>query len=92
MLRDLSAGGMRLSYSPGKTSCEQWTSTDIFTGEHNRILIADLVCEVVHDIASLMENGSFSGTDVRVCGVRFKKLTDAQKENLEKLFIGAATA
>lgn len=81
-----------MSYSPGKTNCDQWTSTDIYTDEPNQILIAGLVCEMVYDVASLTENDSFSGTDVRNCGVRFEGLTDAQKDNLEKLFISSATA
>ena len=83
---DLGSGGMRLKYFPDISTCTQWISTDIFTGEPNRVLIRDLGGKMVYDIADLMENGSFSGSDVRICGVRFERLTDAQKDDLEKLF------
>ena len=92
MLRDLSAGGMQMSYPPDKSTCNQWTLIDIFTGERNQVLLSNLTCKMVYDVASLTENDKFSGTDVRLCGVRFNGLTDAQKENLNKILENATTA
>jgi len=85
MLRDLSTSGMQLSYPPDKSTCNQWTLTDIFTTERKQALLSGLACKMVYDVASLIENGKFSGTDVRLCGVRFNGLTDAQKETLNKM-------
>jgi c-di-GMP-binding flagellar brake protein YcgR len=91
-LRDLSAGGMQLGYSPESAICHQWTFIDIFTEEGGRILIADLSCKTVYDIASLAENDRYRGTDVRTCGVRFERLTADQKVRLNQLLNGTATA
>jgi len=91
-LSDLSAGGMQLSYRPDKSTCNQWTFIDIFTGYRNQILLSGLTCKMVYDVASLIENGKFSGLDVRLCGVRFNRLTGAQQEDLRKLLENVTTA
>ena len=85
MLRDLSTCGMQLSYPPDQSTCNQWTLTDIFTTARKQALLSGLACKMVYDVASLIENGKFSGTDVRLCGVRFNGLTNAQKEILNKM-------
>lgn len=92
MLRDLSAGGLQLSYPPDQSACNQWTLIDIFTGQQRQIVISGLTCQMVYDVAILAENDKFSGTDVRLCGVCFNELTDAQKENLSKILENATTA
>ena len=92
MLSDLSAGGMQLSYSPDEGIGHQWTSVDIFNGGRGQILISGLVCKTVYDVPSLMENGSFSGTDIRICGIRFDSLTDTQKQSLDILLASVASA
>jgi hypothetical protein len=92
MLRDLSASGLQLRYPPDQSACNQWSLVDIFTGKRRQIVISDLTCELVYDLASLAENDTFSGTDVRLCGIRFKRLTDVQKENLSRMLENATTA
>lgn len=92
MLRDLSASGLQLSYPPELATCNQWTLIDILSGEPRRKMISGLTGKMVYDVASLAENDTFSGTDVRLCGIRFKGLTDAQKENLNRMLEDAATA
>ncbi|MFO7716079.1 PilZ domain-containing protein [Desulfosarcina sp.] len=92
MLRDLSTSGMQLSYPPDQSTCNQWTLIDIFAGEQAQILLSGLTCKMVYDVASLLEDGSFTGTDVRLCGVRFNGLKRVQKENLDKLMEGAAAS
>ena len=89
-LRDLSKSGMQLSYPPDQSTCNQWTLTDIFTTERKQMLLSGLAGEMVYDVASLIEDGKFSGTDVRLCGVRFNGLTDAQKKVLNQMLADAA--
>lgn len=91
-LIDLSVGGMQLSYLPEKFTCNQWTLIDIMADEQNQCLITGLACEIVYDVASLMENGRFSGMDVRVCGVCFNRLTVVQKNSLDQLLARVASA
>jgi hypothetical protein len=92
-LMDLSLEGMQLSYLPDKFTCGQWNTIDIFIDKQNHFLIAGLACEVVYDAACLMENSSFSSVmDLRICGIRFNRLTDLQREKLGHLISGAAGA
>ena len=91
MLRDLSASGLQLSYPPDQSACNQWTLIDIFAGERRKMMISGLSCEMVYDVASLTENGRFSGSGVRLCGVCFKGLTDDHKENLSQILADGAT-
>lgn len=91
-IRDLGTGGMQLGYLPESTICHPWAFIDIFTEQGGRILIADLSCKTVYDIASLTENSSYRGTDVRICGVRFGRMTVGQKERLEQLLESAVSA
>ena len=92
MLSDLGAGGMQLSYSPGEAIGHQWTSVNIVTRARPQVLISGLVCKTIYDVASLMENGSFSGADIRICGIRFDSLTYAQKQSLDMLLASVASA
>lgn len=64
---------------------DQWTQINIISGECDPILMADVCCEVMYDIKDLMENGSFSGMDVRLCGLCFGELTQDQKKALHRL-------
>ena len=91
-LSDLGAGGMQLSYLPDKSTCNQWTFIDIFIGEPNQVLLSGLACKMVYDVVGLMENGNFSGMDVRLCGIRYNGLTDTQKEKLSNIIENVVTA
>lgn len=91
-LSDLSGGGMQMRYAPREFSCHGWTRVNLFTTGRNPLLISALDCKAIYDIAGLMENGSYSGMDVRFCGFCFDRLTDSQKAGLEKLLESVATA
>lgn len=89
-LSDLSAEGMQLSYTPGNGTGHHWTSVDIVTGVRHRLIIPGVACKTVYDVASLMENGSFSGAALRISGIQFDRLTDAQKRIMDFLLTGGA--
>ncbi len=89
-LSDFSAGGLRLSYLPGEAIDHQWTLVDICSGAQPHTCVSGVVCETVYDITSLMENGTFSGMDMRVSGVRFDNLTEAQRKRLEMLLANSS--
>ena len=88
MLKDISFGGMQLRYLPGAFADGQCALFDLVSDENNPVLISCLSCNKVYDFADLMENGSFSGKDVRCCGVRFNRLTDVQKDRLHQIMEG----
>ncbi len=89
-LNDFSAGGLQLRYFPDRAIDHQWTLVDICTGAQPPTCVSGVVCETVYDITSLMENGTFSGMDMRVSGVRFDKLTEAQRKRLEMLLANSS--
>ncbi len=90
-LNDFSAGGLQLSYIPTSQAIDdQWTLVDICAGAQPPMCISGVVFETVYDITSLMENGTFSGMDVRICGVRFDSLTEAQRKRLEMLLANSS--
>ena len=89
---DISAEGMQMRYSPENLICHQWSLIDIFADDRERLLISNLACRPVYDVASLMENESFSGAAVRTCGVCFEKITDEQRTGLNQLIESIDTA
>lgn len=85
VLKDISFGGMQLRYLPDAFTNDQCALIDIVSGEKNQVLIAGLSCNMVYDFADLMQDGSFRGMDVRRCGVRFRGLTEDQKDRLHQI-------
>jgi len=84
-LSDFSDGGLQLSYLTSLSIDHQWNLVDICTGAQPPMCVSGVVCETVYNITSLMENGTFSGMDMRISGVRFDSLTEAQRKRLEML-------
>ena len=91
VLKDISFGGMQLRSLPDAFSDDQCAMFDIVSDEKNSVLISCISCNKIYDFADLMENGSFSGKDVRCCGVRFNGLTDVQKDRLHQIMEGRPT-
>ena len=91
VLKDISFGGMQLRSLPDAFSDDQCALFDLVSDEKNPVQISCISCNKVYDFADLMENGSFSGKDVRCCGVRFNKLTDVQKDRLHQIMEGRPT-
>ena len=91
-VRDMSTKGMQIRYSPEGRVCHQWSLVDIVAADRNQVIIPDLACRPVYDIASLLEDGSFSGAYVRTCGVCFERLDDNQRLRLARLFESIAPA
>jgi hypothetical protein len=82
---NIGAGGMQLQYVSESDRGDQWTRIDIFAGKSDRILAAGLGCRVAYDVKSLMEGGTFSGLNVRLCGLEFMELTQVQEIFLNQL-------
>ena len=91
VLKDISFGGMQLKYLPDAFADDQCALFDLVSDEKNPVQISCISCNKVYDFADLMENGSFSGKDVRCCGVSFNKLTDVQKYRLHQIMEGRPT-
>lgn len=83
--RDISAGGMQIQYMPERGGAAQWRLLSFLAGNYNRMVMSDIRCRVVYDIPALMENGTFSGLNVRLSGLAFTHLTVMQKALLHQL-------
>ena len=91
-LKDISFGGMQVAYLTDSFVDDQCVLFDLVSDKNTTVLISCLSCDKVYDIADLMENGSFSGKDVRCCGLRFNGLTDDQKKRLHQIIKGRTSA
>ncbi len=84
-VRDIGAGGMQLQYFPETCEAGRWSPLDVVAGDRSSILMADVCCSRAYDIANLNERGTFSGMNVRLCGLVFGELSPAQKTILRQL-------
>lgn len=84
-VRNLSFGGLQFEYVHGAHASDQWTQIDIIGEWQDRLSLPCLQCQIVYDIKALLESGTYTGLDVRHCGVRFLGLTEDQKKNLHQL-------
>ena len=87
---DLSSAGMQMRYTTPGQICHQWSRVDLVTHDQSEVLISDLSCKPVYDVAGLAENASFSGDYVRMCGVRFDPVTPRQEMQLKVLYANIA--
>jgi len=84
-VQNAGAGGLQLQYVSEIGRADQWQRLTIIGGNCSQILIADVSCQVAYDIQSLMEEGSFRGLNVRLCGLAFNELTQLQENILYQL-------
>ena len=83
MVMDISMGGLKIECYPSAESRPDAMTIDIYTLPQERFHIAGLNCRVVYDIANLAEDSTFSGSNSRIAGLRYEKLTDEHKDKLE---------
>lgn len=84
-VRDISKQGLKLDYHPEAGNDEEWKVIDIFLTHENRYCLSAIPCRVIYDISSLEEGRTFSGSQSRVCGLKFEKLSRRQESELEDL-------
>ena len=83
VVKDISMGGLKIECNPTAESRPDAMTIDVYALPQGRFHVAGIPCRVVYDIANLAENGTFSGSNSRISGVQFEKLTDEQKNKLE---------
>ena len=84
-VRNISIGGLQFEYVNGAYESDHWTQIDIIGEWQDRLTLPCLECQIVYDIKTLLESGTYTGLDVRCCGVRFVGLTEDQKKNLHQV-------
>ena len=93
-LRNIGPKGAAYQYTPFSGQAAKDTSINITAADPNGFHILDIACRKVYDIIDLTVDEKFSGSETRLCGVRFVHLSEDQKDKLyfllEDCFINAA--
>jgi hypothetical protein len=84
-VRDIGGEGVQLEYVSANFANGQWDRIDLLIAGSDWLKLSNVPCEVVYDIKSLAANSSFTGTDLRICGLRFLDLTADQRQSLRLL-------
>lgn len=90
-VRNISLAGLALEHFAGAGDPTDWTSIDIFMSGPDPLYLPKIMCRVIYDIAELSENSTFSGSAIRICGLKFGSLRDEQGKKLAKLLNSRAT-
>lgn len=86
-LNDISSGGLSFQYTPIKEKKLETNSINILTKVHifEKLNLLGIACQIIYDIASLEEGGSFTGAERRQCGIKFLGLEENQLDQLEEI-------
>ena len=81
-LANIGQKGLAFRYTPKPGVGANFKRIDILRTGPNQWLLPEVVCEKTYDISVLTENQTFTGSETRLCGLRFIRLTKVQKERL----------
>jgi len=91
-VRDAGPGGMQIQYTPPNVRMAIWQQIDIIGRDSGQILISDVRCQTTYNIQGLVEEGSFSGDNIRFCGLAFGELSPLQQSLLHQLIARSAAS
>jgi len=81
-INNISMDGLRFEYFPSAAGGAKWRRVDIFLAKRNQFYLSGLPCIIMYDISHLAEN-TFSGSQCRICGLNYQKLSQDQQQKLE---------
>ena len=87
-IKDISAGGLSIEYSPVADEPLEPETVDIIAIDCDRSCLPKIVCKTVYDIPTVMQGRSFSGGAMRIRGLKFIELTKEQEDKLDILLNG----
>lgn len=62
----------------GSVSPDGWKLIDIAFGNAHGAVLSSVCCRLIYDISDLSQQRSFTGQDIRICGLTFSELTAEQ--------------
>ena len=83
-LDNISMGGLAFHYSPGEGCRAESETIDIMAQSPDPFFLPSVACKTRYDISALAEAQTFTGTAVRLTGVQFFKLDEAQARKLRQ--------
>lgn len=84
-IRDIGMGGAMIEYRPDDGQPLITEEIDIVATGEAPVYLRTMRCETVYDILTLAEDQAFSGTTLRLRGLKFMDMTERQKRELGAL-------
>lgn len=84
-VKDISKSGLAFEHHPEAGDMAKLRKIDIVLNCPNRFYLIGAHCKTVYDIKALAETRTFTGTEIKRCGLQYKGLREGQKINLERL-------
>jgi hypothetical protein len=84
-LKDISQSGLAFEHHPELGDMANLTKIDIIANCPNRFFLSGVFCKTVYDIREIAESWTFTGIEIRRCGLQYKSLQKRQEDNLELL-------
>jgi hypothetical protein len=85
-LDNISRGGLAFHYSPVEGRRAESETTDIMARSPDPFFLPAVACRTRYDISVLAEDQTFTGAAIRLTGIQFFQLDEAQTQKLA-LFI-----
>ena len=74
-----------VEYSPEANEPAEMETIDIIAMDYDRVYLQKVSCETVYDTLTLMEGRAFSGSALRIRGLKFVELTREHEDALSLL-------
>ena len=86
-VHNISNHGIAVEYNATLISCRDMeeVSAQITVDQQSRLKVEDLCCTAIYDISTLAHDQSFRGVNMRLCGLRFKDLSQTQHNRLHQI-------
>ena len=81
-LNNISQGGLACHYTPAGGEKAESETIDIMAKSPDPFYLPSVACRAMYDISALAEDQSFTGAATRLCGVKFVRLNQDQKQKL----------
>ena len=86
-INNLSSLGVSVEYAEGEwqPAADQEVKVRLAIDVQSPLIMEDVPCMTIYDIATLAQNETFKGSKMRLCGLKYIALTDQQQEKLHQL-------
>ena len=84
-IKDISKSGLAFEHHPEAGDMAELTRIDIVANCPNRFYLIGVPCQTVYDVTEIAESRTFTGAEIRRCGVQYENLQERQETNLERL-------
>jgi hypothetical protein len=84
-VKDISKSGLAFEHHPETGDMIKLTKIDIVANCPNRFYLIGVPCKAVYDFKEIAESQTFTGTEIKRCGLQYKSLQKRQADNLDRL-------